>query len=303
MFGFNHMKSGKGVDKRDPNKKRIAIFFEIFFRKFWGLCKANLLYVICCIPAFVIMLFVSGILTSGITDYFTPIIAQSFSNGPADVLSSVVELQVALFDMVLRTFVALLFMVFFGAGPVTAGFTYILRNYAREEHVWLISDMWQRTKSNFGQALIVWVTDVLAFVVLTLAFKFYLSISGPMSYLAGLIGFIAIVFIMMHFYIYQLMVTFELKLKDLYKNALLLVFAEVPKNLVVFVAIVLIHIIIPYFGTVMGNMPLFMPIFLFLEVVVLIAATGFMSNFFVYSTVERFIKAAQKNNNCDSENI
>ncbi len=301
MFGFNYAKPGKGVERRDPNKKRIAVFFEIFFRKFWGLCKANLLYVICCIPAFVVMIFVSGILTSGITDYFTPIIAQSFGSGPADVLNGVVELQVAFFDMVLRTFVALLFTVFFGAGPVTAGLTYILRNYAREEHVWLISDMWQRTKSNFGQALVVWVTDVLAFVVLTIAFKFYLGIPGPMSYLAGLIGFVSLVFIMMHFYIYQLMVTFELKLKDLYKNSLLLVFAEAPKNLAIFVAMVLIHIIIPYFGTVMGNMPLFMPIFLLLEVVVLLAASGFMSNFFVYSTVEKFIEATQKKDSTDNE--
>lgn len=300
MF-FNYTKPGKGVEKRDPNKKRTAIFFEIFFRKFWSLCKANMLYVICCIPAFVIMLFVSGILTSGITDYFTPFITQSFVNGPAEPSSGAVELQITLFDMVLRTFSALLFTIFLGAGPVTAGFTYILRNYAREEHVWLVSDMWQRSKSNFGQAIVVWIVDILAFVVLTVAFKFYLGLPGPMSYLACIIAFITLVYIMMHFYIYQLMVTFELKLKDLYKNSILLVFAEAPKNLAIFVIMVLIHIFVPYFGTVMGNMPLFLPVFLLLELIILIAASWFMTNFFVYSTVEKFIDAAQKNNGCDDE--
>lgn len=302
MF-FNYTKPGKGVEKRDPNKKRIAVFFEIFFRKFWSLCKANALYVICCIPAFVIMLFVSGILTSGITDHFTPAIAQSFANGPAELSGDAFELQITLFDMVLRTFVALLFTIFLGAGPVTAGFTYILRNYAREEHVWLVSDMWQRSKSNFGQAFVVWIVDVFAFVVLTVAFKFYLGLPGSMSYLACIIAFIALVYIMMHFYIYQLMVTFELKLKDLYKNSILLVFAEAPKNLAIFVIMVLIHIFVPYFGTVMGNMPLFLPIFLLLELVILIAASWFMTNFFVYSTVEKFIDAAQKSNSRDDEII
>lgn len=302
MFGFNYAKPGKGVDKRDPNKKRIAIFFEIFFRKFWSLCKTNLLYVICCIPAFVVAFFVSGVLTSGITDYFTPLIAQSFGNGPADVASGTVELQIAIFDMVLRSFAALLFTIFLGAGPVTAGFTYILRNYAREEHVWLISDMWQRSKSNFRQGIVVWLIDLFALVVLTVAFKFYLGIGGAMSYVACAIGFIALVFIMMHFYIYQLMVTFELKLKDLYRNSILLVFAEAPKNLAIFIVLVLIHIIIPYFGTVMGNMPLFMPVFLLLELIILPAATGFMTNFFVYSTVEKFIFAAQESDQ-NTENV
>ena len=230
---------------------------------------------------------------------FTPVITESFGGGLADVAGNTVEPQIATFDVVLRYFTVLLFTVFLGAGPVTAGFTYVLRNHAREEHVWLLSDMWQRTKSNFVQAALVWAIDVFAFVVLTVAFKFYLGLPGPMAYIAGVIGFIVIVFIMMHFYIYQLMVTFDLKLKDLYKNSILLVFAEAPKNIGIFAVMFLIHIVVPYLGTVMGNMPLFMPIFILLELIVLIAATGFMTNFFVYSTVEKFIIAAQGNNDND----
>lgn len=51
FFGlFDYSKPGKGVDKDAPQKKRIFLFFELYFRKFWKLCALNLLYVLFCIP-------------------------------------------------------------------------------------------------------------------------------------------------------------------------------------------------------------------------------------------------------------
>ena len=37
---------GPGVDKDGPKKPRIVVFFEVFFRKFFNLCKLNLLFMI-----------------------------------------------------------------------------------------------------------------------------------------------------------------------------------------------------------------------------------------------------------------
>lgn len=47
---FDYNKPGPGVDKHGPKKKSFVVFFEIYFRKFWKLIIANLLYVLVSIP-------------------------------------------------------------------------------------------------------------------------------------------------------------------------------------------------------------------------------------------------------------
>ncbi len=51
MFGFlNPNKPGAGVAKDAPQKKAFFHFFEVYFRKFWNLMVANLLYVLVSLP-------------------------------------------------------------------------------------------------------------------------------------------------------------------------------------------------------------------------------------------------------------
>ncbi len=63
FFGlFDYNKPGPGVDKNGPKKKGFVIFFEIYFRKFWKLCTANLLYVLVSLP-----LVTGGLADAGLT--------------------------------------------------------------------------------------------------------------------------------------------------------------------------------------------------------------------------------------------
>lgn len=63
FFGlFNYEKPGPGVDKNAPKKKGFFIFLEIFFRKFWKLVTANLLYVLVNLP-----LVTGGLADAGLT--------------------------------------------------------------------------------------------------------------------------------------------------------------------------------------------------------------------------------------------
>ena len=41
---FNPTRTGKGVDKNQPEKKRFFLFFDLFFRKFWNICLVNLMF-------------------------------------------------------------------------------------------------------------------------------------------------------------------------------------------------------------------------------------------------------------------
>lgn len=51
FFGlFDYSKPGPGVSKNAPKKKSFFVFLEIYFRKFWKLMIANLLYVLVSLP-------------------------------------------------------------------------------------------------------------------------------------------------------------------------------------------------------------------------------------------------------------
>ncbi len=294
MFGLNFKKEKKDILKRPPGRSRISIFFELFFRKLRDLCKANLLYVLAMIPAFIITLFVVGILSSRITGFFAPMLAEGMELAAADIANEEFSLAVIVLDIMIRFVLATAFTVFLGIGPVTAGMTYILRNYAREEHAWLWNDLWRNAKTNFVQSMIIWVLDIAVLVVMVVAFDFYLSLSGAASYLIYGLVFIAVMYLMMHLYVYQIVVTFRLPLKDVLKNAMLMALQTVPQNLLMIVILALIHIGIPYFGLVSGSIMTTFPVFLLLEALILIAASGFMTNFFIYPTVEKYIKQAER---------
>ncbi len=64
LFGrfFNYEKAGSGIAKDAPKKKRIVVFFEIYFRKFWSLLWLNFIYLLFCIPIITI-----GPATAGVT--------------------------------------------------------------------------------------------------------------------------------------------------------------------------------------------------------------------------------------------
>lgn len=62
IFGGYNRKASVGIPKNEPEKKRIRLFFEIFFRKFWRLLELNFIYFIFCIP-----LITAGPATAGIT--------------------------------------------------------------------------------------------------------------------------------------------------------------------------------------------------------------------------------------------
>ena len=51
FFGlFNYNKPGPGVEKGAPKKKRFFEFWSLYFRKFWKLMQANLIYVLVSLP-------------------------------------------------------------------------------------------------------------------------------------------------------------------------------------------------------------------------------------------------------------
>lgn len=294
MFKQSYMKEGKGVEKRNPDEPRLSVFFELLSRKPGKLAQLNLLYIVCCIPTFLVMMFLSGMLSVRITTASAPVLAEVMGLASPDMSNPEFAGMLATLDIGARVVISFVLAIMWGMGPVTAGFTYILRNYAREEHAWLLSDFFGKTKQNFGQALVVWLVDLVAFVLLTTAFFFYFAQSGLLHYMSYVILSVIIIYTAMHFYIYQCMITFKLSTIDIFKNSAIFALVEAPKNLLLEFVLLFVHLGLPFIAALNGWSVWFWLIFIILELVILVAASGFTVNFWVYPVLEKYIMEAEK---------
>lgn len=227
IFG-GYMKEGPGIDKNAPKKKGIFLYMELFSRKLWKLIQINMLYTVVSLPMLALLYFIAPV-----TDSFVARLAGDAASD-MNVLSSL--------QMGFRTMFALGITVLWGSGPASAGYAYILRCFAREEHAWVWSDFWDKFKSNFKQSAIVCIVDIFVLLLLINAAAFYFSAFKASDELLWLIlTFISFLmftlYSFVHFYIYQIMVTFECTMLQLYRNSFLFAFAKLPVNLLFFVFI------------------------------------------------------------------
>ena len=285
-------KEGKGVRKDAPEKRSFFAFFELFFRKIGRLCKLNLLYLLTSLPVTIIIFFLAGLISNPIIELCTPALASVLDMPAPDLTDAVFSMYIWIIDIFIRVLTAILFLALWGAGPVTAGFTYVLRNYAREEHAWLWSDFWQYTKENFKQTIAVIVIDIAVFGFAVFAYQFYGAMGGMMQYFRFVIIAGIFVYTIMHRYIYQMIITSKLSLRDIYRNAILFTFMKLPLNLLIIVLVAAIHFGIPYLGlrvASLGTQPIFWIAYVLLEILMLMSMSGFIVNFSIYPTIKKYM--------------
>jgi uncharacterized membrane protein YesL len=134
-------------------------------------------------------------------------------------------------------------------GPAIAGMTYVLRNFANQRPVFLVSDFWDAFKNNFKQSFVYSILCALAGYLLFVSGWFYFqNAPGNMWMYApfGLVLFISLLYIFMNFYIFLMIVTLDLPLKSIIKNGIFLAVLCLKSNLITlfWLAVIVIGLII-----------------------------------------------------------
>lgn len=121
-------------------------------------------------------------------------------------------------------------------GLADVGLANITRSYAREKHAFIGSDFWDTIKKNWKQALPIGIINNLLTVVIVFAVSMYYN-AAPNNTLAfiglALTMSVYVIFTVMKYYVPFLTITFKYNLRQIYRNALLLVGAGWKANLVV----------------------------------------------------------------------
>ena len=199
--------------------------------------------------------------------------------------------------------ICLLFLVV-TFGWQNAGAAYILRSMVRGEPVFLFTDYFYAVKRNLKQGFLLGLIDLA--VIFLLYFDFTYFASMPSSFFNDLCYFVilgmAVLYFFMRFYLYLMMVTFDLSIKKLLKNALIFVVLGFKRNILAVLGIALIVSINVLLFALFAMTPLGIAIPLLLPFLYLLAVIGFTTAYAAYPVIDRYMIAPyQTADNADED--
>ena len=282
----NYMKPGKGVSKDEPEKKGFFLYWDILFHRLSKILGANTLLTLT-------SLLWIGILMFLFMQFILPIPVENLTNFLQNAEIDAENFETVSQGIVFSIYIMFAFVAFtlLGSGPVSASYAYIVKNFANREHAWIFSDGWDKFKENFKQAIIVCAIDFVALITVPVAIKFYylssISKGAFFTIPCYLLIVVSIVYIWMHFYIYQIMVTFKCTVKQLFKNAFIFAVAKLPMN--IFLTAVSVIVVAAPFLT--GLNPFFAII---ISGVIGLCFSRFAIEFYASRCMKSAIKAGEK---------
>lgn len=249
-FGGNYMKPGPGVRKNEPEKNGLARYFDILGRRFWKIVSLNFIYTLFSIIPYIILCVVCSVsMTVTVGFKMSPEEVTDWLNNGGTLFIGVA---------------ALFIYCNFGGGAVACGLANVLRKYIDDTHAWVWQDFRDGCGGNLKRGIAAYVIDCLSVGVLIINFGYYSVMGGAVgTVLQGLLVLVAFVWAMMHVYIYPMMASFELKLRDIYKNSFILVLGRLPQTAAAFFIGILISFIVIYFSVAVPYLMLLIPIILF----------------------------------------
>ncbi len=252
LFGGGYAKPGKGISKEEAARRN---YFDILGRHFWDLVKLNLLFVVCNI------IFIAAAV----------LLALPYFMNFEEVLKAIVHEKNVILPPL--PFVPFMFM-----GPFIAGLTYVLRNWSRQEHAFLVSDFFEHTRKNWKQGLLMSIISTVATYLYFTAVIFYLKSGLSPSVVLAISVVVGFMLLAMSFYTYPMMVTFDMKLKDIIKNAWIFAMAKLPQNLFFLIIISAVHLLLLYYIPI---------VWILLMALILIAWTGYTMNYYAWHVMDK----------------
>ena len=286
------------VEDRTPTLK---FFFKLFKRKFSQLLQLNLLMLFQIIPLLVIFFVVDvyGAKTPMVSDaLYAPLygiskVAPSVSS--VSLLDMVgIQMESTLYytpAMLIVTASMFLFLALtFGFQNV--GAAYVLRGLVRGDAVFVFSDYFYAIRRNAKQAFFMGLLDFIFTVVLIWNLSFFTQQAGT-QFAVDVMYFITLamvlVYLVMRFYVYQLLITFDLSILKIFKNALIFTVLGIKRNLMAILGIVLLVVI--HAALIILALTYGLAAFIVLPLVYILAMFAFISTYAAYPIIDRYMIA------------
>ncbi len=313
-------RDGAGVPDDEPpilDNPGIKNYFKLLWRKLNQIISINVMMLACNFPIFFALAVMSGYFSIHSTAPTYSIFAQI--NGAAmhtpDAYTSALlgtfsaQSEITVLSTVDYVFLGLTCLVFLTFGCVMVGSVYLLRNMVREEHIFFFQDFWYSIKRNYKQAIVYGIIDLLIMLLIVYDVIFF-NINYGNSLMTSMMFFmslvLAVLYTVMRIYIYIMMITFDLSLLKLFKNALIFTVLGIKRNAVAILLIAAVGVIS------FGMLGIYMPIGVLIPFVILFSLITYTGVYYAYPVISKYMiepyynkdgtaKSAADSNNDDEE--
>ena len=301
-------RDGKGVEKNEDTRPTFLNFFKNLFRKFPQLLRLNLLMVVQIVPIIIIIcLYFLGPKSPTMTNVmFAPLFGLNQASGGATVSSildlSSIQMGLPVFSPVVNiTIICLVIIMAITWGWQNIGATYVLRGLVKGDAVFVFSDFFYAIKKNLKQGFILGLIDFIISGVLAIDFFYFYQQTGSfgLDFMYFAILALMLLWFVMRFYIYNLLITFDIKTFKIIKNAFIFSILGIKRNTLAFLGIIILTVLhaflIIYFIPLGISIPIVLPFFYIL------AATAFMACYAAYPIIDKYMIAPYASENSADE--
>ncbi len=307
IFGFK--KKEKPDLEREDKTPNLTYYFKLLWRNAGKLLTLNLIMDFMFFPLVAILIiYLFGRQTTTVPSaVFAPLLGTRVLGetvgGGSTVASAMLGLFGELQDAAFPTTPAIVIMMVLALftiitwGWQNVGAAYNLRSLVRGDSCFLLSDYFYAIKRNWKQGLIFGLIDITVIGVLLFDLYYYgssllypaIAENGAFFYYAVLFLSVAlaVIYVFMRFYIYTMMITFDLSIKKLLKNALIFSMLGIKRNFLALVAIstvALANVLIVMPALSIGfTLPIILPFFY------LPAFAGFTSTYAAYPNIKKYM--------------
>ena len=249
---------GPGIEKGEApvlDDPSFVNFFKLTWRKLWKLMSVNLIYVFGNFPLLFLLVYIGKFTQIEATAPHYPVFSSIYGAAtatPSPVTATLVGIygrtSAVFVDTPLsKVFLYGAFLVVFTFGIVNVGCTRILRSMVREEPIFFRQDFFETIKKNIKQALIFGALDCLICAALVFDIVWFnansAAVGGMMTFFLIAIWGILVLYAMMRMYVYLMMITFDLSIPKLLKNALLFTTLGIKRNILALLGSVVVWVL------------------------------------------------------------
>ena len=237
--------SATGVDPNEPlitDNPNFVNFFKLFVRKFSNITLINIMTVLTNFPIFFFLIGISGYFSGhtvapayNLYPHLSMIAERKLTPAVAALYGTYsLKTNVTVLSTTDNVFFYLTLLLVFTIGISSVGSVYLHRNMVRGEPVFLLSDYFGAIKRNIKQTLIFGVIDavIIGILVYDTAFLRVNSMSGMTSgIMFAALVFLVLLYFLVRTYIYTMIVTFDMPIGKMFKNALIMSIIGFKRNI------------------------------------------------------------------------
>lgn len=213
---FYGKSSKKDFTEADLPANRIQLFRDTFMVRKGSMVGLNLLYLLIWVPA-IIWTFMNSV---------------QLYQAPYEDTAALGSF----FHQVIFSYLLVLFPLIAITGPFNMGVSYVLRNWARDEHSFPFADFKSAMKANWKQGLIFSIISGLIPLVTYLGIRFYtgMASASPLFYLPlAVLVIAALLWYLSSSILPTMIVTYEQSFFALLRNAVLMTMAAFPRAIII----------------------------------------------------------------------